>query len=130
MARQIKVPPGFKVHPSGRFSLDIDGNVAGKFGRVLKPKRQNGYLVVSYYLPPTPIEGEKVRQMYVHRMMAECWIDNPDDLPEVNHKDGDKLNNVASNLEWVTRQDNVLHAIAAGLITNLPKSGQTGFQYT
>lgn len=47
------------------------------------------------------------KHFYVHRLVAAAFIDNPDGLPEVNHKDENKLNNEATNLEWCTRQYNV-----------------------
>lgn len=46
----------------------------------------------------------------LHRLLAEAFIPNPDNLPQVNHKDGDKLNNKLSNLEWVTASGNTEHA--------------------
>lgn len=57
----------------------------------------------------------------VHRVIAEAFIPNPDNLPCVNHKDGNKLNNSVNNLEWCTRSENVLHSFRNGLqkkITN------------
>lgn len=46
----------------------------------------------------------------VHRLVALAWIPNPENLPEVNHKDGDKTNNHRTNLEWVSRSQNKRHA--------------------
>ena len=57
----------------------------------------------------------------IHRIIAETFIPNPDNLPCVNHKDGNKLNNSVENLEWCTQSENVLHSFTNGLqrrITN------------
>ena len=51
----------------------------------------------------------------VHRLVAETFIPNPDHLPEINHKDGNKLNNHVENLEWCTRSYNVKHSFDTGL---------------
>lgn len=55
------------------------------------------------------------RSQYVHRMVAETWIDNPNHLKEVNHINGDKDDNRVENLEWTTRGQNVYHAYRTGL---------------
>jgi len=52
---------------------------------------------------------------YVHRFVAMTHIPNPDNLPEVNHKDGNKSNNNVQNLEWVTRKQNHHHAMETKL---------------
>jgi len=51
----------------------------------------------------------------MHRLIAETFIDNPQNLPQVNHIDGNKQNNALENLEWVSNSENQIHAIATGL---------------
>jgi len=60
------------------------------------------------------IEG-KVKHVPIHRLVAETYIPNPNNLPCVNHVDGDKLNNHITNLEWVDYKENIAHAIVTGL---------------
>lgn len=73
-----------------------------KSGRKVKPQPNGkGYLRVS-------ISG-KLR--FVHRLVAEKYVPNPENKPQVNHKDGNKLNNSADNLEWVTNMENRQHAV-------------------
>lgn len=56
----------------------------------------------------------------VHRLVAQAWLDNLEDLPVVNHIDGNKLNNHRTNLEWSTYAENTRHAIDTGLFTPEP----------
>lgn len=61
------------------------------------------------------MDGGKQRQYYVHRLVAEAFIPNPTSLPQVNHIDGNTLNNRADNLEWCTAAQNCQHAWDTGL---------------
>lgn len=73
---------------------------------------KTGYSVLS-----TRIGGRagKAHCFRIHRLVAQAFIDNPEDKSCVNHKDGDKLNNHVINLEWCTQQENVQHAVDIGL---------------
>ncbi|MDD0974850.1 NUMOD4 motif-containing HNH endonuclease [Pseudomonas fontis] len=57
----------------------------------------------------------KAKAYLVHRLVAEMFLPNPDSLPCINHKDGDKSNPHPENLEWCTHQENMAHAAATGL---------------
>lgn len=78
--------------------------------RILKTKiKKNGYVEVGLYK-----KGKKYFKT-VHRLVADVFVDNIKNKKEVNHKDGNKQNNNADNLEWVTRSENQKHAFKLGL---------------
>lgn len=72
-------------------------------------KNRGGYLQVR--IGPS---GQQ-KTVCVHTLVARAFVENPRNLNEVNHKDGDKLNNTSVNLEWVTRSEQITHAIVHGL---------------
>lgn len=91
--------------------------LATKSGRIfslrtqsfIKPHLHKGYLRVSLY------DRLGRRKNYdVHRLVAMAWVPNPAGLPVVHHKDGNKLNNRADNLEWATVRENTLLAVRRG----------------
>jgi uncharacterized HNH endonuclease L245 len=61
-------------------------------------------------------DGKK-KYVRVHRLVAELFVPNPNNLPQVNHIDGNKLNNHYTNLEWVNNSQNTKHAFDNGLIS-------------
>jgi len=69
----------------------------------------NGYLIVKIRI------NNKSKNIKVHRLVAQSFIENPENKPQVNHIDGNKTNNDLSNLEWVTRSENIKHAFKIGL---------------
>lgn len=71
---------------------------------------KKGYCFVRMY-----IDG-KAKTYLVHRVVATVHIPNPNKLPEINHKDGNKSNNNFRNLEWCTGLQNVQHSVGTGLV--------------
>jgi hypothetical protein len=92
-----------------------------KHEKILKPMlNKKGYEVV--YLSDPAKEGYKTT-MLVHRLVAQTYLLNPEDKPQINHKDGNKQNNFVENLEWVTNLENHMHKLEHSLYpeSHLPK---------
>lgn len=113
-----------KKHPELEYLITEEGDVysprksllRGKYLHQMKPcKTQVGYM--DYLLTHN---GTRVHR-YAHRLVAETYLPNPHNLPEVNHKDKNKLNNHVSNLEWCTHRENIRHASKGGAWKALTK---------
>lgn len=79
-------------------------------------KELKSFFSTTCQYPMVQITKNNVTRKYlIHRLVAEAFVDNPHSKKEVNHIDGNKLNNNAYNLEWVTRSENMKHAHETGL---------------
>lgn len=93
MIESIESYPNYSVNHLG----EVFNN---KTGRKLKPSVKKGYCLVYLY-------NEKGRKSFlIHRLVAQAFIPNPNDLPEINHKDENPMNNCVDNLEWCTSKYN------------------------
>ena len=92
-----------------RIKVSNKGNVIGCKSGVWRPYKvvynNHGYQMVGASRP----------MPYVHRMVAETWLDNPNNYRDVNHINGVKDDNRVENLEWVTHSQNLSHAYRTGL---------------
>jgi hypothetical protein len=111
--KQTSIRPDYEVSNLGRVRRKKRGasrcwiNPLENYSYINNSKQpKNGYFRIR-------LNGKKYS---IHRLIAETFIPNPDNKPEVNHKDGNKLNNHISNLEWVTHSENTKHAFKMGLI--------------
>ena len=87
----------------GLYAVTPEGEVYGyKRRRFLKPQcEKNGYLRVNLY------KDGKMKHYCVHRLVAEAYLPNTENLPQVNHKDENKANNCLQNLEWCDSKYNI-----------------------
>jgi hypothetical protein len=99
--------PGYKGH----YQVSNSGKVYSlKSDLELKPNIiRSGYKMVRLS------KNGWSRDYLVHRLVAMVFVNNPNEKPVVNHKDGNKINNYFLNLEWCTDSENQIHAIKTGL---------------
>lgn len=95
----------------GKYLISDAGRVFSKHNNnfLATPINNYGYPTVTLW------KNGKRKKHIVSRLVASAFIDNPDGKTQVNHKNGNKLNNYAYNLEWTTPSENVEHAIRTGL---------------
>ena len=111
--------PGYE----GLYEVDIHGNVFSIVANKSRRKRQLsdysnsvGYRKVNLY----DLNGHCSKK-YVHRLVAEAFIPNPENKPNVNHIDCNPSNNYVHNLEWCTQSENIKHCMKVGrYVCNLP----------
>lgn len=104
----MKDIPGYE----GLYSVTEDGRVWSHVGRgrYLKPGGDgNGYLFVSLY------KDNKYKNYKVHRLVAQAYLPNPDNLEQVHHKNGIRTDNSVANLQWVSSNKNLAYMYAEQL---------------
>ena len=92
--------PGYE----GLYAVTSCGRVWGHKSKKFLKQHNNGH---GYYWAQITDGHRHYKRLYVHRCVAMAYIPNPNNLPEVNHKDRDRGNNCLNNLEWCDRQYNV-----------------------
>jgi len=106
-----------------RSKVLLNGKIeVNESGQVYKIKKGTATLAAVYgigrnnhYLSIKQTMNGKQETFYIHRLVAEAFIPNPENKPCINHKDGNTKNNHVSNLEWCTYRENNIHALVTGL---------------
>lgn len=103
------------------YMLDRNGNIFSKYkyktSIVCDEWRPVQHVLdksIGYFIVTLVNESERKNQ-FIHRLLAQYFLPNPNNKPQINHIDGNKQNNCLSNLEWVTAKENAQHAVQTGL---------------
>lgn len=103
----------YKISNLGNVKSLVSNKILSPAIIAYRDNKKTGYYVVNL----------KGKLYYIHRLVAETFIPNFNNLPQVNHKDGNKKNNCVENLEWCTNSENIKHAYKNGLmVAHAPKS--------
>ena len=101
----------------------VGRNQVTTFNRVYPARIMSFHYLPRNYIQVFLAKNGKTKGYLVHRLVAEAFIPNPENKPEVNHKDRNPANNTVENLEWVSKQENMDHAIANGWDPKLSRLG-------
>lgn len=101
--KNIEGYPNYQISNMGRVK-NTKRNI------IMRPSKSSGYYAINLY------SNSKQKRFTIHRLVATFFVPNPKNLPCVNHIDGDKSNNLASNLEWCTHKENSKHAFENNLL--------------
>jgi hypothetical protein len=110
MEQNIQEEGNLKQFRDTHYYVSEDGNVYRKWSYGYKKMKQSKIHDRNYYRTNLSINGKNVSYL-THRMVGECFIPNPENKPEINHDDGNGLNNHVSNLIWSTTIENMEHSI-------------------
>ena len=91
----------------GLYRVNVDGIV---ISRRKHWETKKAILTTPAYYAIILSKAGRIKKKYIHRLLAEAFIPNPKNLPEINHKNGIKTDNRVENLEWCTRSQNLTHA--------------------
>lgn len=110
MIKPIPQNPTYGITDMGEV-INLETNFKLKLSR-----KSNGYMQAKLFIKyDAKTKKHYYNYLHVHRLVAEAYIPNPNNLPCVNHIDGNKENNTISNLEWCTCKQNMQHAVRIGL---------------
>jgi len=113
---EIVFIPGY----DNKYTIDTKGTIISYCKK--KPIIRKPHINTSGYLHVRLICNGKDHSVSIHVLLAKAFIPNPENLPTVNHKDGNKLNNRLNNLEWASHSDQQKHAYQNKL--RLPSTGE------
>lgn len=106
---------------NGKYQVSDRGNVRSfsrwSNGKILKGGRTKGNPQQYRFVLLVGDGRNDIKTKYIHRLVAEAFLPKRDELAEVNHKDGNSLNNCVDNLEWCTHKQNMEHASKSGVLS-------------
>ena len=114
-----------KIKGFPNYSIHADGSVFNEELKILKkPAVIRGYYYVDLYY-----RGKR-RNMRLGRLVAQHFVENPNNLPQINHIDGNRLNDKMTNLEWVTAKENAIHRVKTYKEKGLYKSPRGNIKFS